>query len=147
MTTILWEHGQTRAAANWERQMAAVERFAERMGRIPRANCRRRSEKPLESRLADWLRRQRRNSENLSLQQCARLEALPGFEWEPRDAAWDDQLFAYRSFLQLHGRPPRRRSEDAHERSLAIWFRNQRTRLARGTLPKHRADDLRSLGL
>lgn len=147
MPTPVLKNGQTRTSRNWETRLREVEGFIATTGSFPRANCRRRLEKPTECRLADWLRRQRRSRPNLSSKQSRCLEALPGFEWEPRDAAWDDKFFAYGGFLELQGRPPRRRSDDAVERSLAVWFRNQCWQLAKGTLPKHRADELDRLKL
>lgn len=125
--------------------MRSVEAYVSRTGRLPRINLRKQSGDSEEPLLANWLRYQRRYQSSLTAQQRARLEALPGFEWEPWDSAWDDKYLAYSLFLKCYGRRPRRRSDDPSERSLATWYRNQRARQAHGLLPKHRADELRRL--
>ena len=98
-----------------------------------------------ETRLAEWLREQRRYQDRLSSWQIEMLESLPGFDWRPRDDVWDRYFEAYVQFVRTNGRVPRASSSHEDERQLAIWVTRQRYLHRRARLPKHRADELAAL--
>lgn len=121
---------------NWLATIETVETFAARNGRLPR-HCEGRTRAfKEEGRLADWLSTQRTNQrlERLCFYQQRRLEALPGFRWEPLSEEWHERLNSCAAFLATHGRLPRIRSAEREERSLARWIYAQRTRQRHGQL-------------
>lgn len=132
---------------NWLANVAALHRFVDSRGRWPHRIWRQRTDTPYtdEERLVNWLREQRRQYDSLSTYQHERLEAIPGFEWNPKDEAWDRKIDGYRAFVAAHGRLPEVSSRDSEERRLAVWGSNQRIAHRKGRLPKHRIDELDTL--
>ncbi|TQO22276.1 hypothetical protein [Paramicrobacterium agarici] len=116
----------------WTRNVHALERFIQWHGRHPRENRRVRVD-PLEQRLADWVRFQRRAAtrEGHCEYQRLRLETIHGWRWSPVNENWMANADAYRVFLGVHQRPPRYRAADLAERSLAAWAAKQRLRYRR----------------
>ncbi|WP_181762586.1 helicase associated domain-containing protein [Pseudarthrobacter sp. B4EP4b] len=66
------------------------------------------------------------------------LEAVPAREW-------DEQLADYVSFLKENNRVPSQYAQDARERSLCFWLRNQKASLRNGVLLPDRAVKLDEL--
>lgn len=125
-----------RNESNWLTKMESVELFTDRRRRLPRHTLWSEPSLANEGRLADWLDTQRDNRHRLCDYQQRRLEALPEFIWDPREERWQERLRECQQFLLDRGRPPRIRSYDPAERSLARWIYDQRAR--------HRARRLRS---
>ena len=100
-----------------------------------------------ESRLAGWLRYQRRREQRdvLPAWQRELLEQVPGFSWAPLGNQWDQWWEQLRVFLAQERRMPRYRSTPAAERALAAWVDKQRLSFRRGTLAAERVVALRSL--
>lgn len=133
-----------RRASTWVELLLSLEQFLDRTERHPRRNSRKPREgiDPLEERLANWVRYQRRNELTLCTYQRERLECVRDFSWAPIDDTWDDQLGLLRDFVESHGHLPSRRGEVPGERRQARWLRAQVARHRRGHLEKHRADEL-----
>ena len=83
---------------------------------------------------SNFLTHQRRRRAALCRYQTARLELLPGFSWAPVDETFDRRMGELRRHLDVAGKPPRLKSEDAGERSLARWLRHARERDQLGLL-------------
>ena len=132
---------------NWLRNVAALHAFVHDRGRWPHRIWRQGASgaDSGDEHLINWLREQRRHNRSLSAYQRERLEAIPGFEWNPREDAWDRQIDGYRTFLTEHDRRPRVSSKNKTERQLAVWANNQRMARREGRLPKHRIDELNKL--
>lgn len=133
----------SRRVSNWIDQLRELERYVERTGKSPRRNSRRRRHAgdPLEEKLANWVRHQRRSETSLCTYQRERLECLGEFSWAPNDDAWDDQLERLKAHIAARGVRPVLRAEAREERRLARWLRGQIVRERRKTLEKHRADE------
>lgn len=120
----------------WLHDMGRTERFAHSRRRLPTHHGSSGPSAAEEAQLADWLTYQRRRHERneLCLYERKRLEALPGFTWTPHLDHWERRLEEYEHFLRAQRRPPRLRSTDPNERSLADWITRQRTRRRSGRL-------------
>ena len=127
----------------WVRMVRTVHGFTVHHGRLPKSYGRSRQvrEKAEESRLAEWLRYQRRPGvqARLSDYQVRRLECVEGYSWDPAGERWDDHLFTYLAFVKAHERKPRYRSDDREEQRLAGWAAKQRHLLKRGLLSHAKA--------
>lgn len=132
---------------NWLNNVTALHAFVRDRGRWPHRIWRQGASgaDATEEHLVNWLREQRRHHGSLSAYQRERLEAIPGFEWSPREEAWDRQIDGYQAFVIEHARRPRGSSLDRTERQLAVWSSNQRMAQRKGRLPKHREDELNKL--
>ena len=132
---------------NWLRNVTALHAFVHDRGRWPHRIWRQATSgaDETEEHLVNCLREQRRRNGSLSAYQRERLEAIPAFEWSPREESWDRQIDGYRAFAIEHGRPPRVSSQDRTERQPAVWASNQRAARRKGRLPKHRVDELDKL--
>jgi len=100
-----------------------------------------------ESRLAGWVRYQRRREQKLSLPSWQRelLEQVPGFSWDPLEEQWNEWREALRVFLATEGRMPRYRSPSASERALAAWVHKQRHLHNKGEVSEVRVSSLKAL--
>ncbi|MBF4628364.1 hypothetical protein [Curtobacterium flaccumfaciens] len=129
----------------WVTMVHDVDDFVAQTGRMPFASAIRPRPKTEEQRLVDRLAYQRRPSTRAGMTeyQRVRLETLPGFLWDPRDATWQSWLEAHQLFWADEERPPRRRSSDPVEASIARWVAHQRALAKTGTLPASRERALR----
>lgn len=96
--------------ARWDDYFAALQRFAEREG-----HCHLPYRGTVEGlRLYPWAARQRVRRSRLSQDQRTRLEAVPGWKWNFRDAAWEAAFVALQRYASVNGhcRVPRRLVED-----------------------------------
>lgn len=83
--------------------------------------------------LQNWIHKQRMRP--LENEQIAALTAVPGFEWDPREAQWHRTLDELLDYFARTGHLPRFRSADPAERRLADWFARQKRRLQAGQIP------------
>jgi superfamily II DNA or RNA helicase len=128
---------------DWEVGFSHLERFATREGHT------RISQEQLEDgyRLGTWVTKQRAGyrAGRLSGERAARLEALPGWVWNPRDADWEAgfshlEWFATR---EGHTRVPASYVEDGYR--LGQWVGTQRAGYRAGRLSGERAARLEAL--
>jgi len=115
--------------AAWRQKYDRVRPICERLGRTPRLSD------GVPATLVNWLSGQRRAT-SLSNEQKRALQALPGWSWEPRQAAWMERADDLRAFIATHGRMPRERDPD--ESALAHWYSRQRVALREGRLSAER---------
>ena len=128
------------SADRWEWGFAALQRFVQREGhaRVPRDHREGRAT------LGRWATRQRtyRAKGVLSADRVARLDALPGWSWDPEA----DGIAALRSFVAQKGSahvPAEYRTADGF--ALGRWCVTQRTAHRRGLLAPERAALLAAL--
>lgn len=88
-------------------------------------------------RLVSWVKNQRR-ARNLTDAQVTILDAVPGWNWAPREDAWDERIRAFEWFVVENGRLPRTRATESSERALAYWTSRARRVAQRGLLPYRR---------
>ena len=110
--------------ASWEDHFAALQRFVEREGhaRVPqppsrgRLPTRQMGQQPAEP---------ARSPESTSRR--ARLEALPGWAWDTREASWEEGFAALQRFVERegHARVPQAQREGDFE--LGTWVNTQRS--------------------
>jgi superfamily II DNA or RNA helicase len=104
--------------------------------------------------LFKWVRGQRQSHARRAVdpKRAARLSALPGWTWDPREVAWDEGFAHLRSFVERegHARVPSSHVEDAFP--LGTWVGNQRAaflgrreRLGRKRLDPERQKQLEAL--
>jgi hypothetical protein len=119
----------------WLDRIEQIEAFIQTKNSLPRsAPSRKRSGSDVEA-MGDFLQYQRRAT-SITAYQKERVSLLPLFEWEPRDARFDDRLNAYLEYVEAAGRAPRLRGPDPVERSLARWMRHCRDQNSAGRLPQ-----------
>lgn len=137
----------TASVQRWVTTVHDLDAFTEATGRLPSASAARPRPRTEEQRLVDRLAYQRRPSTRAGMTeyQRARLEILPGFTWDPRDAVWKSWLDAHQLFWETEQRPPRRRSSDPIEASIARWVAHQRAVARAGGLPASRLRELRQV--
>jgi Helicase associated domain len=98
-------------------------------------------------RLGQWTADQRNfyRVGRLSEERGARLEALPGWAWNTRDAAWEEGYSALTRFAARtgHSRAPKIHREDGYR--LGQWVEVQRRSFAEGRLSSERVERLSAL--
>jgi superfamily II DNA or RNA helicase len=100
-------------------------------------------------RLQAWVaaRRLRYRQGRLSDEQIQTLQQL-GLTWSGRDELWDRIITDLRTYRDTHPDtdiPPGYRTDSIAD--LHAWLQRQLRQHRRGQLPRHRADDLRNLGI
>ncbi|MGF3054585.1 helicase associated domain-containing protein [Microbacterium sp. YY-03] len=118
--------------SRWEDSFDTLSRVTDRLGRLPRTPA------EAEPRLLMWVTNQRR-ALNQPQHRQARLEALPGWSWDPRADQWETRAEHLCDFISAHGRAPIVRTADRHERALAYWLSRQRTAHENGALSAERS--------
>ena len=97
--------------------------------------------------LGAWVRGQRSQKQKgtLSDDRARRLEALPEWSWQPREAAWEEGFGRLRNFTERegHARVPRAHREDGYR--LGGWVVRQRALKQNGMLSDERARLLEAL--
>ena len=135
--------------AGWLHSIVQVEDFISAIRDVPRSSSRARAHPRTadEPHLARWLRAQRVHETHgrLCSYQQERITNLPGFEWEPLLASWDDHAEELTVFLTRASKTPSRHAADSVERALAVWHRNQKTLLREGRLTSFKIHDMRRL--
>jgi superfamily II DNA or RNA helicase len=127
--------------AEWERGFSALECFVEREGhaRVPA--------KHIENtyRLGRWVVKQRHNKGQLAADRTSRLEAVPGWEWHARDAAWERGFQHLVRYIEAvgHARVPQSYSENGF--ALGSWINKNRQRHHAGQLSPDRIARLEAL--
>jgi len=113
----------------WEKGFAALEKFVGREGnaRVPHSY--------LEDgfRLGQWVGSQRSRKERSLPERISRLERLPGWTWDTKEADWEEGFAALEKFIGREGnaRVPKSYLEDAYR--LGGWVQTQRSRKERSS--------------
>ncbi len=127
--------------ADWAEGYAALERFAAREGHA------RVTYKHVEDgyRLGRWVVKQRYNERQLTANRTARLEALPGWTWHTRDAAWEQGFRHLLRYVERHGHGRVPQSYSENDFALGTWVNKNRQRYHTGQLPPDRIARLEAL--
>jgi hypothetical protein len=88
-----------RLGSNWDEMYGRLVLFQKRTGhcRVPR------SHKTDDYRLGEWVKSQRGNKEKLNPGRLQRLEALPGWSWDPFSDAWEEGFSHLKQFSDREG--------------------------------------------
>lgn len=126
-------------ADGWDKAYALLVDFAERHGhaRVLKSYV------AGDVNLGKWVTQQRSRRDELSSDQCARLESLPGWDWDARGDQWRRTLGLLGIFADREGhcRVPQGHVEGGTK--LGIWVNEQRTH--REDLPEDRRKALESV--
>jgi hypothetical protein len=99
-------------------------------------------------RLGAWVNMQRYNHAKNLLEpnQKDRLEKLPGWEWSPRDALWEEGFRQLQKYVKKNGHacPPQSYTDDDGYR-LGTWVNQQRGKNTKGLLSPDRHERLSKL--
>jgi hypothetical protein len=131
--------------SRWDYGYSALEDHVRVNGsaRVPRSG--RHSGKP--DQLANWVQTQRTWYARGSLRadRATRLEVLPGWVWDPHEAAWEEGFAKVQEYAAVHGDciVPHSVIQDGYR--LGSWVNNQRTNYLKGALRPEYAERLESL--
>lgn len=131
--------------SRWDYWYSALEDYVRVNGsaRVPRSD--RGSDRA--DQLANWVQTQRTSYAKGSLRhdRITRLEVLPGWVWDPHEAAWEEGFTKIREYAAVHGDciVPHSLVQDGYR--LGGWVNNQRTNYSKGTLRPEYAKRLESL--
>jgi superfamily II DNA or RNA helicase len=134
-----WDYNE----AAWEEAFERLEQFSRREGHTnPSRNHREDG-----FHLISWIQHQRRDfrDRKLDRENAARLEALPGWSWDPLSESWERAISALAAFAEREGHSlvPARHVEDGY--LLGGWVTNQRNRYQGGKVPPERVRELESM--
>ena len=128
---------------SWETKYALAVQFSKREGHanIPQ----RHTENGIE--LGSWINGQRTNYANGKLSQfyIERLEELPGWMWNPKQAAWTTNYLMLCEFVQEHGHAKVPDHYRHLETQLGKWVGKQRQKFKKGLLEAERINLLEKL--
>ena len=131
--------------SQWDYWYSALEDHVRVNGsaRVPRSG--RRSGKA--DQLANWVQTQRTWYARGSLRadRATRLEVLPGWVWDPHEAAWEEGFAKVQEYAAVHGDCIVPHSVIQGEYRLGSWINNQRTNYLKGALRPEYAERLESL--
>jgi superfamily II DNA or RNA helicase len=125
----------------WEEGFRHLKEYSEIKGdcRVP-DGCR----APDGFRLGGWVSIQRQHRDKLSLEQCQQLEALPGWTWDARAAAWEEGFQRLKDYSESKGDclvPGTYRTRDGYR--LGVWVETQRQN--KNKMPQERRERLEGL--
>lgn len=129
--------------SGWNFGFGVLEKFAEREGhtRVPH------SWREDGYRLGEWTAHQRAffARGELDRARCQKLEALPGWEWNPLEAAWEKGFTVLQRFVERegHARVPHLWREDGY--SLGKWVFVQRRNFTTGQIEDARRERLEAV--
>jgi hypothetical protein len=135
----VWDPLQTA----WEKGYQSLQTFVSREGhaRVPTKH------KEGDYNLGKWVSHQRNNRDKgrLTSDNIARLEALPGWVWDPLQTAWEKGYQSLQVFVarEGHARVPNKHVEGNFK--IGSWITNQKTALRKGRLSPDRVARLQAL--
>ena len=135
--------------ANFQRGLGALEQFVAREGhaRVPGSHVE--VFEGEEFRLGSWIISHRSRKDKKTPSQIAALDAIPGWEWDPNEAAYQRSLAALRQFVarEGHARPRQGHVEvfEGEEFALPRWVGHLRTRYRKGVLSPQKIAELESV--
>jgi superfamily II DNA or RNA helicase len=119
----------------WNKKYEKVKEFRIANDGFPRQRSKDKKEKTL----GNWCYTQRStkrgtaHGSKLTAEQIQKLEALPGWVWDP-DEKWNKKYEKVKEFRIANDRFPSDHTKDKEERTLGVWYNNQKyTKRGRGT--------------
>ena len=96
--------------------------------------------------LSAWIKTQRvtHNKNTISPERVATLEAVPGWSWHPRTAAWDEAYNLLRSYVEEHAKIPVG-STLYQGFNLGAWIKTQRVTHNKNTISPERVTTLEAV--
>jgi superfamily II DNA or RNA helicase len=126
----------------WESGFRRLQQYVRREGALPRQSY----AEPDGFRLGSWVTTQRIARERMELGRIRRLEELPGWVWDSRDAKWEEGFARLSNYAAQQGRAQMNQEYEAEDGfNLGSWVTTQRTGRDRGTLSVERQQRLESL--
>jgi superfamily II DNA or RNA helicase len=127
----------------WEQAFTALTRYTEINGTArPPQNY-----EADNFRLGSWVGTQRQNyrKQKLETERVIRLEALPGWTWDPHTEAWEQAFTALTRYTEINGtaRPPQ--GLVFEDLQLGSWVITQRYKFRTDVLPQDQGERLESL--
>jgi hypothetical protein len=111
-------------STQWEEAFCRLKHFSEREGHCAVAK----SHKTKDGyRLGQWVNSQRQNKDLMRPDRASRLEAIPGWNWDPFGVQWEEGFSHLQQFLERerHCRVARSHKTDEGYR-LGVWVNRQR---------------------
>jgi hypothetical protein len=129
------DQAQNPSDADWARGFSHLTRFSDRVGncRVPRGY---KTEDG--HRLGLWVANQRKARATMTFDHRRRLEALPGWSWQPYSDKWEEGFAHLKRFCNRKGNcrvPASWKAEDGYR--LGVWVSVQRRNMDR-MMPNHR---------
>jgi len=132
--------------SSWEFSFGMLQAYGEEKGntRVPASHTESISGKVY--RLGSWVAHMRTQSERLPPERIARLNALPGWVWDAREAAWEEGFTALTKYIEKEGDalvPGKHVTEEGYR--LGHWVNTRRLWKKNGLLSPERVVKLESL--
>ena len=123
----------------WEKHRMRWIATYEKLGRCPPQK----SKDPEEKRTGFWQSTQRvaKRKGIMSEDRIAKLDAIPGWEWEDADT-WDEKLQHWVTMYKRIQKTPSESSKDPEEKRVGVWQKRQRAEKRKGTLSEERITKL-----
>lgn len=127
--------------AGWERSYRYLSAFADQHGHCKVGVDYRTTDG---YNLREWISTQRKAIDKMPPEQKARLEALPGWAWNPYNEQWEQQFHYLQEFAEQEGHcsiPKNYRTDDGNR--LGLWISNQKR--IKDSMPPERKARLEAL--
>jgi cation transport regulator ChaC len=137
--------------ADYKKHLGALKQFVEREGHASPPQNHVEDFQGEKLNLGTWAGSRRTDFKvgRLSAERTAALEALPGWEWDPFEAAYQKYLEALKQFVERegHASPPQNHVEDfqGEKLNLGTWVSNRRTDFKAEKLSAERTAELKAV--
>ena len=100
-----------------------------------------------DSKLGSWVNNQRQEKSNnrLSQDRIERLEALPGWSWDPFTGQWEEAFERLQLYMNLNGDARVSRNCDFNGYKLGVWVGTQRSNKSKNSLSQDQIKRLEAL--
>lgn len=129
---------------SWDRWFGLLEEYVKEHGS---ADPSQRYSTPSGEKLGVWCSNNRHRRELLSSERRRRLEALPGWSWDPKSSSWESGLRSLEKYVARNGTatPPSGYRDPEGGRKIGDWAETCRRAWRAGKLDKERSQRLEAL--